>query len=90
MLKLEISKPAARFVQTRQPKHQRQIIARVQALREQPLPPDSRPLQSGERGDRRADIGEYRIVYRIEDGTLHVMLIGKRNDDEVYRRFDRH
>jgi len=90
MLKLEISKPAARFVETRQPKHQRQIIARIQALRDQPLPHDSKPLKSGEPGDRRVDIGEYRILYKLEAGTLHVILIGKRNDDEAYRRFGKH
>jgi mRNA interferase RelE/StbE len=34
---------------------------------------------------RRVDIGEYRIVYRIEDDCLNVACVGKRNDDEVYR-----
>ncbi len=89
MLKLEISKPAARFVETRQPKHQRQIIATIQALRDQPLPHDSKPLKSGEPGERRVDIGEYRVLYKVVGDTLCVMLVGKRNDDEVYRRFGR-
>jgi len=35
------------------------------------------------------DIGEYRIVYRIEDDTVGICLIGKRNDSEVYKRFKR-
>jgi len=35
---------------------------------------------------RRADIGEYRIVYRVEEDCLKVALVGKRNDDEVYRQ----
>jgi mRNA interferase RelE/StbE len=33
----------------------------------------------------RTDSGEYRIIYRVEEDELHVALIGKRNDDEVYR-----
>ena len=41
------------------------------------------------KGYRRADIGEYRIIYRVAGDTLEVLLIGKRNDDEVYHRFSR-
>ena len=33
--------------------------------------------------------GEYRIVYRIDSDTLFVEIIGKRNDDEVYRQLRR-
>jgi mRNA interferase RelE/StbE len=89
MLKLDVSKPASRFAQTRQPKHQRQIAARIQALRNDPSPPDSKALKSGQPGEKRVDVGEYRILYKVEGDTLYVILIGKRNDDEVYRRFGR-
>jgi mRNA interferase RelE/StbE len=54
------------------------------ALMEDPEPPDSFPLTGYPY--RRADIGEYRIVYRVEEDCLKVALIGKRNDDEVYRQ----
>jgi mRNA interferase RelE/StbE len=37
----------------------------------------------------RVDIGEYRIVYAWDDKTVDVFLIGKRNDDEVYKRLKR-
>ena len=37
----------------------------------------------------RVDSGEYRIVYTVTEDTLRVVLIGKRNDDEVYRRLER-
>ncbi len=35
----------------------------------------------------RVDSGEYRIVYRVneEEKTIYVILIEKRNDDEVYK-----
>lgn len=45
--------------------------------------PDSVLLKGYPR--RRADSGEYRIVHEHDDPELRVLLIGKRNDDEVYR-----
>ena len=53
------------------------------------MPSDSKALKGSSEGFRRADTGEYRIIYRIDDECLYVAVIGKRNDDEVYRRFDR-
>jgi mRNA interferase RelE/StbE len=37
----------------------------------------------------RVDFGEYRIVYEANDTTLTLILIGKRNDDEVYKQLGR-
>ncbi|AAY61453.1 putative cytotoxic translational repressor of toxin-antitoxin (TA) system RelE [Rickettsia felis str. Pedreira] len=30
-------------------------------------------------------IGEYRIIYRFNETTIYVILVGKRNDSEVYK-----
>jgi len=35
------------------------------------------------------DCGEYRIIYYVDGEVLRVPLIGKRNDDEVYKRLQR-
>src|SRR4030042_1584051 len=86
MLRLRLSRDAGSFITTREPKHQRRIAARIQTLRDDPIPTDSKMLRGADREYRRADIGEYRIIYRVEDDTLYVAAIGKRNDDEVYRR----
>ena len=51
--------------------------------------PDGTVSGRGHADFRRADIGEYRIIYRLEAGVVKVALVGKRNDDEVYRRFKR-
>jgi mRNA interferase RelE/StbE len=37
----------------------------------------------------RADVGEYRIVYQVEEQTLEILLIEKRNDDEIYKQLKR-
>ncbi|MDO8587107.1 MAG: type II toxin-antitoxin system RelE/ParE family toxin [Armatimonadota bacterium] len=87
MLRLRLSRTANSFLTTRQPNHQRRIAARIQTLRADPSPTDSIALKGAGQPFKRADIGEYRIIYRVEADTLFVAAIGKRNDAEVYRRF---
>lgn len=50
-----------------------------------PYPQDSKVLM-GYPAYRRVSVGEYRIVYRVVDDILLISLIGKRNDDEVYKK----
>ena len=45
-----------------------------------PEPHDSKKLKGYPY--RRADIGEYRIVYRVEGDVLKITVAGKRNDSE--------
>jgi len=70
-------------------KHAKQIAGKIVSLRENPEPPDSVALKGKASEYRRTDIGEYRIIYRVESDTLRVFIIGKRNDDEVYRLLQR-
>ena len=53
-----------------------------------PFPHDSKKLSNG---DRRVDVGEYRIIYRfdVDAQIIEVVLIGKRNDGEVYKQLKR-
>ena len=88
MLKLDITKQAVKFFRPLPAKQYRQIFNKILALMEDPEPPDSSPLIGYPY--RRADIGEYRIVYRVEEDCLKVALVGKRNDDEVYRQLKSH
>ena len=84
MLKLLISKDAQKFLDTLPPKQFRQIVKQVFALLEDPRPHDTKVLKGYQ--FLRNDIGEYRIIYDLENDTLRLILVGKRNDDEVYRR----
>ena len=54
-----------------------------------PEPHDSKLLKGSKDRNRRVDIGEYRAVYRVEGDSLLVLVVGKRNDDEVYKILDR-
>jgi len=84
MLKLDLTKGAIAFLEQLPPKQFRPVANKVFSLMANPEPHDSQELTGYP--FRRADIGEYRIIYRVEGEVLKVPLIGKRNDDEVYRR----
>ena len=88
MYKLDITKSAGKFIATLQAKQYRQVVNTIFKLRENPEPHDSEQL-TGSPEYRRIDIGEYRIIYRIETDTLKIAVVGKRNDDEVYKQFTR-
>ena len=62
----------------------RQVVSKLLALLENPAQADARPLR-GHDDLWRVDVGEYRIVYRYDDEHVWIDVVGKRNDDEVYR-----
>lgn len=86
-MKLRLSKVAHDFLETLPPKQFRQVVTKVFRLLTEPYPHDSQQLK-GYRYHR-VDIGEYRVVYETIEDQLHVLLIGKRNDDDVYRQLKR-
>ena len=86
MYKIDITKAAGKFIKKLPPKQYRQVVSTILALREDPTPNDSKQL-SGYPEYLRVDIGEYRIIYRFDKDTFYIAVIGKRNDDEVYKRF---
>jgi len=87
MKKLDLSLRAVRFLESLPTKQFRQVVTAMLRLLRDPFPHDSRQLQG--HPYHRIDVGEYRVVYRLEGDLLRVALIGKRNDDEVYRQLAR-
>jgi mRNA interferase RelE/StbE len=83
VLRLDLSRRAARFLDGLPAKQFRQVMKKVIALMVDPEPHDSESLRGYPY--RRTDAGEYRIVYAVSGDTLRVLLVGKRND-EVYRQ----
>ena len=67
-----------------------QIAKKVLSLNIDPLPNDSKQLK-GYSNLYRVDSGEYRIVYRFKpkEDLVEVILVGKRNDDDVYKKLSR-
>ncbi len=87
MLEINLGKRAEKYLRTLPKKHARQVSLKLFELQRDPEPNDSKELAHS--AFRRADIGEHRIVYTFSATTLLVPLIGKRNDDDVYRRLRR-
>ena len=87
MLRIDIAKRVEKFQARLPAKHRRQIAARIIDLANDPNAQDTKTLQGSD--FRRADSGEYRIVYRVSGQVLQIVLVGKRNDDKVYRQLRR-
>lgn len=90
MAKLDGLGTVLSFLKKLQPKIAAQIAKKIFALNEEPLPNDSKQLK-GYSDLYRVDIGEYRIVYRflVDEDLVEVILVDKRNDDEVYKKLER-
>ena len=87
MLNIKLSKKSKKFIEGIQPKHARQIKAKLLELMENPYPADVKKLI--DYPFFRVDSGEYRIIYSVEKEILLIFLIGKRNDSEVYKQLKR-
>ena len=82
---LRMTKHALKFLESPDKKQVQQISAALIGLMSKPLPQDSSLLHGAKNGERRVDIGEYRIIYTHEKTAVSILVVGKRNDDSVYR-----
>ncbi len=87
MRQINLSKDAEKFLLRLPPKQSAQISRKVRSLAENPTPPDAAKLKGYP--FLRTDFGEFRIIYEVFEKTVEVYLIGKRNDDEVYKKLKR-
>ena len=87
MRSLNMSKDAFKFADGLDAKQYRQVIRKTLALMSEPQPHDSIEMKGHDL--YRTDIGEFRIVYWFDEEMVWIEVIGKRNDDEVYRNIKR-
>ena len=88
MLRINLSAQAMRFLDDLQQTQAGQIVKRIDALAQYPDSVPSEILRGGQ-GERRLKSGEFRVILEIHDDELAVILIDRRNDDRIYRRFRR-
>jgi mRNA interferase RelE/StbE len=85
--KLSMTHDADKFLANLDAKPFRQVVRKIFALGDDPMPSDSIKLVGSD--FYRVDQGEYRIVYLFDKDTLSIVVVGKRNDDEVYAKAKR-
>lgn len=80
----KMSRQAGRLIKKLPPRQYRQVVGTVLALVNSPEPRDSQLLKGGRDGNRRVDVGEHRMVYRVEGDNLLVLVAGNRIDSDTY------
>lgn len=85
-----LSKAAKKFIESLISKHAKQIAIKIKALSNSIHAIDSKKLKGSKDNYYRVDVGEYRIIYQYKEDVLIIILIGKRNDNEIYNLFKRH
>jgi mRNA interferase RelE/StbE len=89
MLKIDLSKRAVKFIDSLPAKQKKQITTKIIELSNNPEPHDSIQIK-GYSQFRRTSVGEYRIIYSVVNKVLLVVvLVGRRNDDDVYKQLKR-
>lgn len=87
MLKPDLTNDAMRFLKKRDGKQFLQIFQAITALCDDQRPADS--ISMGNGSHYRKDVGEFRVIYRFDDTTLYIAVVGNRNDSAAYQEFDR-
>ena len=82
---LDMTNKALKFLESLESKQCKQVAIKMLTLLRDPYPNDSEQLKGPNRY-RRVDVGEYRIVYDVQDNVIRILAIGSRNDGAVYRR----
>jgi len=85
---LDITKQVDDFLEKLPPKQFKQVYSTIIELRRNTTPHDSIKLQ-GSTDQHRVDIGEYRIIYTFDEKVVYIQIVGKRNDNDVYRKNNR-
>ena len=81
---VELSPQAARALRKLDRQVQRRIIGALILLKDTPRPPASKALV-GHPGFLRVRVGDYRIVYTVEDEKLVVLALKVGHRRDVYR-----
>lgn len=86
MAEIDLKPRVVKFIRSLPIKHKHQVKRHILQLANNPMPHDSKKLV-GYPDYYRTDCGEYRIIYRPDANcaVITIVLVGKRNDSEVYR-----
>jgi mRNA interferase RelE/StbE len=79
-----LSRRAQKDLRKLAPKQRNKIVAQVEALAEDPFPPGRKKLK-GQHGDYwRIRVGDYRVIYEVEQDDLVVLVLRALDRKEAY------
>lgn len=64
----------------------RRVTRAIDPLADDPRPPGCEKLRAGAGDEYRIRVGDYRILYKVDDDTRVVLIVRVRHRREVYRR----
>jgi mRNA interferase RelE/StbE len=82
--RIEITREALRTLTKLDKPVRRRVQAAIDGLSEQPRPPGVLALQ-GLRRAYRLRVGDYRVIYTVDDGRLTVLVVDLGHRREIYR-----
>ena len=83
MYRIVVKKPAQKFIEKLPLNERRRIVEAIEKL---PGGEDIKPLK-GHPGMLRLRVGNYRIIYTVDNGELTVYVIDAGNRGEIYNRY---
>ncbi len=82
--RIEILPVASREIRKLPPEAKRRVQAVVELLAEDPRPPAAKKLVA--RPEWRVRTGDYRVIYRIDDDVLTVVVVRAGHRRDIYSR----
>lgn len=81
--RIEVRPAAARALRKIHPEHRKRIQGAIALLAQDPRPPGAIGLRG--RDAMRVRVGDYRIVYSIQDDVLLIVVVALGHRKEIYR-----
>jgi len=81
--RIELRPAAARALRKVHPDHRKRIQGAITLLAQDPRPPGAKRLRG--RDGLRVRVGDYRIIYTVQDEVLLVVVVDLGHRREVYR-----
>ena len=81
---IEFTNSARRELETLPSQVRQRIAAKIDALGDNPFPPDVKNLK-GEPAHFRVRVGDYRIIYRVHGDVLVIVIVRVAHRREAYR-----
>jgi len=81
--RVEVRPAAVRELRKLDPKLRPRVEGAIALLAEDPRPPASRPLKG--RAGYRVRVGDYRVIYTVQDDVLLIVVVTLGHRRDVYR-----